>query len=181
MKRLALALPLMLLAACDSSPEVKVDNAKPSEVAEQMQKAGTANFLNPGKWQHTTTVVEMDMPGTPPEVRSMMQNSANRVHQVETCLTADQAKKPSADFFTQADQKCTFEHFQWSGGKIDMKMNCKMPQGDMTMTQVGQYQPDSYSMEMTQVIDTAAAGAKQMTIKAKVDAKRVGDCDGKNG
>ena len=176
MMRLALALPLLLVAACDSSPDVKVDNAKPSEVAKEMQKAGTANFLNPGKWQHTSTLVEMDVPGMTPEMRQMMESRQQRVRQFEHCLTAEQAVKPSADFFAQADQNCTFDHFNWADGKIDMKMSCKTPRGSVTMTQTGQYRPDAYSMESTQVIETAGA-AKPMTIKAKVDAKRIGDCD----
>ena len=35
---LGLLAPLALLAACDSSPEIKVDNAKPSEVAAKMKE-----------------------------------------------------------------------------------------------------------------------------------------------
>jgi hypothetical protein len=181
MTKLLLALPLIMLAACGSSPEVKVDNAKPSEVAQEMQQAGTANFLNPGKWQHTATLVEMNVPGMPPEVRSMMQNAGDRVKKFEHCLTPEQAKKPSADFFAQADQDCRYEHFKWGGGKIDMKLICTLSGGSrMTMVQTGEYQRDAYSMEMTQVIENAGAGAAgQMTMKANVDAKRVGDCDGK--
>lgn len=178
MKKLLLALPLLCLAACDGEPDVDLKNATPSEVVEEMREAGSATFLNPGKWQHTVTLVEMDVPGMAPEARSMMQDAMNRVQQYAHCLTPEQAKKPSEDFFTKVDQNCRYEHFNWGGGKIDMKLNCTVPEGRMTMVQTGEYRPDAFSMEVTQVVEMTDA-PRGMTIKAKVDAKRTGDCDGK--
>ena len=64
MKRFALVLPLMMLAACDSSPEVKADNAKPSEVAAKMRDAaGKGSFVRPGEWQQTVSLLKIEAPG----------------------------------------------------------------------------------------------------------------------
>lgn len=178
MYRLLIALPLIALAACSNEPEVKMENASVSEVAQEMRDVGTARVLNPGKWQHKVTMLELDMPGMPPEARSMMQQAMGQEQQVEHCLTPEQAKKPSADFFARADQNCRYDHFNWGDGKIDMKLNCTTPEGRMTMVQTGEYQPDGYTMDVTQIIDGGGA-ARRMTIKAKVDARRVGDCDGR--
>ncbi len=177
MNRLLAALPLLAAAACGSEPDVRMENASIEEVAREMRQAGTAETLKPGKWQHKITLLEFDIPGMPPEARSMMQNAMDRVQQYEHCLTPEQAAKPSEDFFTQANQDCRFDHYQWSGGKIDMKMSCSTPQGRMTMVQTGQYRPDGFSTSMTQVID-GGPGGKGMTIKAEVVGTRVGDCDG---
>ena len=46
------------------------------------------------------------------------------------------------------------------------------------MVLVGEYEPDSYTMSMTATNEGSAAG-QQMVMKMKVDAKRVGECDGK--
>lgn len=179
MSRLHLALPLIALAACSNEPEVKMENASVTEVAQEMREAGTAKHLNPGKWQHKVTLLEMDVPGMPPEVRSMMQQGISQVQQFDHCLTPEQAKKPGEDFFTKASQNCRYEHFNWGDGKIDLKMNCTTPEGRMTMVQTGTYQKDSFSMAVTQVVQgTGAGSAGQMTIKARLDAQRVGDCDG---
>ena len=40
MTKLLLALPLACLAACNSEPEVKMENASVGEVAREMRKAG---------------------------------------------------------------------------------------------------------------------------------------------
>ena len=177
MNRLLVALPLLAATACGNEPGVKMENASVAEVAEEMREAGTATSLNPGKWEHKIDLIEFDMPGMPPEAKSMMQNAIDRVQRYEHCLTPEQAARPSEDFFTQANQDCRFEHYEWANGKIDMKMNCTTPEGRMTMVQTGRYEPDAFSTAMTQ--DISAGGTQRMSIKDKVEARRIGDCDGK--
>lgn len=177
MKRFVLALPLILLAACNNN-DVEMENATPEEVAAKMQEAGGGEaFVNPGKWQQTVTLMEIDAPGMPPEAKSMMQQAMDKVQVHSVCLTAEQAKSPKADFFTGKDQNCRYEHFKWGGGKVDLKLNCQHPNATQVMTLTGDYEPDGYTMTMT--ADTAGSGpAEKMTMKMKVDAKRLGECDG---
>ena len=177
MNRLAMILPLASIAACGSEPDVKMENASVAEVAEEMRQAGAAKSLNPGKWEHKIDLIEFDMPGMSPAEKSVIQNAIDRVQRYEHCLTPEQAAKPSEDFFTQANQNCRFEHYEWANGKIDMKMNCTTAEGQMTMVQTGRYGADAFSTAMTQT--TSAGGTQHMSIKAKVEARRIGDCDGK--
>ena len=108
----------------------------------------------------------------------MMQKAMDQVQQHEICLTPEQAKSPKEDFFTGKDKNCRYEHFKWGDGKIDLKLNCQHPNAKQTMVLTGDYQPDSYTMTMT--ADTEGSGAmEKMTMKMKVDAKRIGACDGK--
>ena len=59
--------PSAISRACDSSPKVKADNAKPSEVAQKVRDAvGDKTFVRPGKWLSTVTIQEMTIPGVPP-------------------------------------------------------------------------------------------------------------------
>ena len=179
MKRLMLALPLMLVAACGNEPDVKMENASVGEVAEEMRRQGGGDdaFINPGKWQQTVTLVKIDAPGRPPEARQMMQRAMDQAQVHEVCLTPEQAKSPKEDFFTGADQNCRYEHFNWGDGKIDLKLNCKHPNAQQTMAMVGNYEPDNYTMTMT-MANQGAGPEEQMTMTMKVDAKRVGACDG---
>ena len=96
----------------------------------------------------------------------------------EVCLTPEQAKSPKEDFFSGADKNCRYEHFNWGGGKIDLKLNCKHPNATQTMAMVGSYSPEAYTMTMT-ATNVGGGPAGEMTMKMKVDAKRIGDCDGK--
>jgi len=179
MKRLLLALPLLAIAACGNEPEVKMENASVGEVAEEMRRQAGSDeaFVNPGKWEQTVTLLEIDAPGMPPEARQMMQRAMDQAQVHEVCLTPEQAKSPKEDFFTGADENCRYEHFNWGDGKIDLKLNCKHPGATQTMVMVGTYQPNSYSMTMT-ATNAGAGPDEQMVMKMKVDARRTGACDG---
>ena len=178
MNRLLLALPLICLAACGNDPEVKMENASVGEVAQEMRdQAGKESFVNPGKWQQTVTLLEVDSPGMPPEAKQMMQRAMDQAQVHDVCLTPEQAKSPKEDFFTGADKNCRYEHFSWGGGKIDLKLNCKHPNATQTMAMVGSYAPDNYTMTMT-TTNEGGGPQGQLTMKMKVDAKRIGACDG---
>jgi len=176
---LTLMLPLICLGACSNEPEVKMENASVGEVAEEMRRqGGSESFVDPGKWQQRMTLLEIEAPGMPPEARQMMQRAMDRAQVNEVCLTPEQAKSPKEDFFSGADKNCRYEHFNWGGGKIDLKLNCKHPQATQTMVMVGTYSPEAYTMTMT-ATNVGGGPAGEMTMKMKVDAKRIGECDGK--
>ncbi len=182
MNKLLLAKPLIplaliMLAACDSSPDVDMENASMGEVAKEMGKAGDDWFVNPGKWQQVVTLVDIEAPGMPPEAKSMMQKAMGEPQTHEVCLTEAQAKNPKEDFFTGADQNCRYEHFKWGDGKIDLKLNCKHPNATQTMVLTGDYDRDSYTMAMT-ATNVGGGPMEQMVMKMRVDAKRIGKCDG---
>jgi Protein of unknown function (DUF3617) len=176
MKSALCLLPLVFLAACDSSPDVKMENASVGEVAKEMRKQGTDGFVNPGKWQQVVTLVDIEAPGMPAEAKSAMRQAMGQKQTHEICLTEAQAKSPKEDFFTGADQNCRYEHFNWGDGKIDLKLNCQHPNASQTMVLTGDYQPNSYSMAMTATTE-GAKPIEQMVMQMKVDAKRIGDCD----
>jgi hypothetical protein len=180
MKLAALALPLLCLAACSSEPEVKMENASVGEVANEIRKqaADDNSFVDPGKWQQTVSLLKIDAPGMPAEARQMMQQAMDKPQVHEICLSPEQAKSPKEDFFAGADQNCRYEHFNWGKGKIDLKLNCKHPNAVQTMTMVGTYSPEAYVMSMT-ATNVGGGPEGQMTMTMKVDAKRIGECDGK--
>jgi hypothetical protein len=179
MTKLLAALPLILLAACDSSPDVKMKNASVGEVAKEMRKAaGEQSFIDPGKWQQTMTLLEVDAPGMPPEAKAMMQKAMDKARVHELCLSPEDAKRPKEDFFAKDSKDCRYEHFNWGDGKIDLKLLCKHGATTTNMTMVGSYQPNAYSMTMT-TTNQGAGAVENMAMKMKIDAKRTGDCDGK--
>ena len=177
MKRLLLALPLICLPACNNEPEVKLENASVGEAAQEMRKTAGDAFINPGKWEQTVSLVEIQAPGMPDEVRASMRQAMGQAQVHHVCLTKEQARSPKEDFFTGADKSCRYEHFNWGDGKIDLKLDCKHPQATQTMAMIGSYSPESYTMTMT-ATNVGGGPAGEMTMKMKVEAKRIGDCDG---
>ena len=175
MRHFLLVLTAATLCACGSSDTVELENASTNEVAQEMAKKSDASFVNPGQWEQTTTLVEMDAPGIPAQYAEAIKKQMGQSQVHRTCLTPEQTKNPKEDFFTGADKNCRYEHFKWGDGKVDMKLLCTHPQATQTMEMAGTYQPDSYQMAMT-VASKGSSPMETMNMKMKVDAKRVGEC-----
>jgi len=175
---------LALLAACDSSPTIEAKNASVADVAKQVSDArGAGNFLRPGKWLSKATLEEMSAPGMPAGIADKVKLTMASQPGTEACMTEAEAKKPSADFFGGDKDNCRYDHFKMGDGKIDAQMRCAAGGGTQYMTMAGDYGPDQYQMHMTTRMDrgaTAPGGAvMSMTMKMRVEGKRVGDCDAK--
>ena len=165
-------------AACDNG-KVEMKNASVEQVANAVAEKGTEKFIDPGQWEQTVTLVSVEAPGMPAEARSAMQQAMKQPQVHSECLTPEQAKSPREDFFTGKDQNCRYEHFNWGGGKIDLKMLCKHPNANQTMQLSGNYEPRRYSLTMTATSE-GATPEEQLVMTMKVDARHVGQCTAKS-
>lgn len=170
------------LAACSQEPEVDVKNASVGEVAQQVGQAGTTeSFVRPGKWESSVQFVSMDAPGMPESARSMIQQMNDRRQVYTTCLKPDDVKKPKEDFFAgNQDGNCRYDHFKMGGGKIDAVMRCSQDGATQVMKMTGDYSPEAYAMQMAMKSEGGPGGVQDMTMNMRVDARRVGECDGKD-
>src|SRR5687767_631559 len=106
---IAFAVPL---AGCDNSPQVHEENASVAEVQKELEKAGGSDsFVRPGLWESKVTIEEMSMPGMPREMASKMPSFKGRVETGQSCLTAEEAKRPKEDFFAGDNKNCRYDHF----------------------------------------------------------------------
>ena len=65
---LVLAAPALLLCGCDKGVDMK--NASASEVADTVKEAtADGQFVSPGRWESTMTMIDMSMPGRPQTAR----------------------------------------------------------------------------------------------------------------
>lgn len=177
-----IAMLLLLLAACDTEPEVRARDASAEDVASKVEAAGgSESFVRPGKWESRVQVTGFEMPGAPPEVANAMRGLHDRATAATTCLTAEQAKRPKEDFFAGAGKNCRYHHFDMSGGRIDAMMQCQDQGMAQTMTMKGSYSPDAYQMQMGVKADAGVGPQGGMTMNMQVDARRVGECDGRQG
>jgi hypothetical protein len=167
----------LALAGCGSEKTVTASNESVSDVAKKVSEAGMK--FNPGRWESTMKFVKLDMEGMPPEAKDMMAKMMGKDRTFSSCLSKEEAEKPDAKFFGQADARCKYDSFTMGGGKIDAKMTCKAEQGLQTMTMAGTYTPDSY--EMTMGIAGNGPEGKAMSMEMQVSAKHAGDCTGKEG
>jgi hypothetical protein len=185
MKPLTVLVPLALLCACDSGPEVDLKDANATEVGEAVARSGIAGGdafqVRPGQWESKVAIEEMEIPGMPASMQEQMKSTFAQ-HQpasFTSCLTPEEAKKPKADFFAGKDNNCRYDHFRMGDGKIDAKMRCDAGEAVQAMEMAGTYSPDSYTMTITSVRTGEPGPGGEVRMKMRMDAKRVGDCDPK--
>jgi hypothetical protein len=176
-----LVLTALTLAGCNNSPEVHEENASIAEVQNKVAAAtGNESFVRPGRWESKVTVEEMTIPGMSGNMASQMNSSMGQVQTQASCLTPEEAKRPKEDFFTGDNKNCRYDRFNMADGKIDAVMKCTEGGTSHTMTLNGAYTPETYNMRMAMEAGGGDA-AEGMRMKMRVDAKRVGECTGKEG
>ena len=172
--------PALMIAACNKGPSVDVHNASANQVSQAVQQSGVMSsdtLVQPGLWESKVSVLDMTMPGLPPEYAGRMKEelAKHRNDSNRHCIKAEDVKKPNSDFFG-ADKSCRYEHFTMGGGRIDIAMVCKQENMTQTTNMSGSYTPTTYSLDMSSV----GTGPQQgMRMKMHVDAKRIGECTGK--
>ena len=169
---------LLTLAACNKGPDVSLKNASGGEVAEKVREAaGDESFVEPGKWQTKITVLDVNIPGMPPQMAQQMKQTMGKMqeHSYESCLTEADVKRPKEDFFAGRNNECRYDHFTMSDGKIDAAMHCAgKPSGAMTMAIKGTYSRDSY--EATMAMDVSGGREGGMKMRSHSESHRVGQC-----
>lgn len=170
------------LCACSKPPKVDAKNATPEQVAKQVRDSGAdAAVVRPGLWQSKVTIEKFDIPGMPAEMAGRMKAmmAENQEHGFQTCLTAEDVKKPKEDFFAGKNNQCRYDRFTMGDGKIDAVMRCG--KGQMMMKMAGTYAPDSYQMQTAMSTAGDKAGQSAMNMQMRIEAKRVGECKAKQG
>lgn len=183
MRFILLAASGLMLAACDKGPEVDLTNASPAEVAKAIKDSGaTRSMVRPGKWSSTVSVLEMNSPGIPPELQAEMKSKLGQPRTVEACLTADQVDNPER-MLGNVPASCKYDRYTMGGGKMNGTMRCQQQGMVQEMTVAGTYSDDAYSLTIdnkTSIPEGAVAGqpAGAMSMKMKVESRRLGECDG---
>ncbi len=176
MKRIVALLPLVLAACNSGGPTVTAKNESVESVSNKVAAAqGSANFISPGQWSSKTTITNLEMPGMdkmPPAAVKAMKEKMAQGQEFSSCVTEADVKSPKAGMFG-GDKSCRYDHFTMAGGSIDAKMTCEASGQKRVMTIKGNYSGDSYHTEVTS--DGGAMGK----MSAVVDAKRTGECTGK--
>ena len=111
---------------------------------------------------------------------AQMKAQMAKSQKIENCLTPEQAKKPTADFFAGQNKDCRYDHFSMDGGKLDAKMVCKSGGMTINATMAGKFSSDNYQLAMTTKSEgTPGQPMTAHTMSMKMEARRTGECTGK--
>ncbi len=86
----------------------------------------------PGSWKTDVTFKSLEIPGAPPEMKSILETMMKVAQADEICYTPEQAAKAEnfSNFMKTAsdDESCTYSRQEFKGKNIDIEGVCK--QGD---------------------------------------------------
>jgi Protein of unknown function (DUF3617) len=176
-KYLILGLTAAALAACSGGDADANGDGKISGTEAKTEMAsGGAMKMKAGEWETTVTFNSIDAKGLPAGAKDQMMAAMGKGVTVKSCLTQEQVDKPGADFFgTPQGSNCEFQQLDRSGNSMKVEMTCK-PDEKTTLTSKmdGTFAETSYTMTMEQKASGMPTG--DMTMKGKIEGKRLGDC-----
>ena len=155
---IAVAVPLLLLAAC--SEEAKVD-----------KRAGEAKRLQPGEYDVTAKVASL--------VSTDKSAPATKLKVGDTtiakgCVSADGV--PAAALFADLGDQCKVENSYVSGAILNLAVKCTRtkPPGNISAAVDGSFTADSFAAKV--ITDTSFYGDGDYKLVRDLTAKRVGAC-----
>ncbi len=179
MKYIALtSLAAIALAACSSGGDADKDGdgkVTAEEASAEMAEGGKI-ALNPGEYEMNISFSEIDAPGIPAQAADMVKEQMAKGMTVKNCVTQEQIDNPGADMFGgQGDDTCKIDSLDRSGNDMKLQMTCS-PSGGMKMVSnmEGSFAKESYTMNIEQKMTGMPTG--DMSLKGKIEAKRLGDC-----
>lgn len=157
MKRLALLAPTVaIIVACSG---------------------GASTSLQPGQWEMTTKMTDIEIPGAPPAVAAQMKQAMTAQAQTQSrCITPAEAANPAGNMASPSGnaQGCTFSKQTFSGGAIDVAGSCPGPAGGrMETTLSGSYTATTMDTRISANIE---GGPQPMRMSGTMTGRRTGDC-----
>ena len=183
-KHLAATTALLCLAAC-GSPKTDQSAPEKDQPAAAANAAKAASVLDvkfqPGRWETLVKIEKFEMGSVPSAMREAMKSSMSKQETAIYCLTAEEAAKPSTNFFNRnPGSDCKYSKFETGGGKLDAAMTCDGPgggpNGGHTVLLNGTYSSDSYAMTMAMAGEVGPGMPMQMTMN--LSSRRTGECTG---
>jgi hypothetical protein len=137
--------------------------------------SGGGAKLQPGNYEMTTKVTNLEVPGAPPAVAEQMKTAMANEQKQTQCLKQEDIDN-MGNKLGQAGAggtNCNFTKTAFGSGTIDIAGTCNAAGSNATMTITGTNTGDSFESTMT--VDGSQAG-QQMKVTATTSGRRIGDC-----
>lgn len=176
-----LAIGLLLsLNGCNRGNESDLDGDGKVSSAERSQELAQDGYMQiqPGRWKTQFTFTEIDVP------RLGKKEKADLLREVESgasgvsCLSAEEAAKPGADFFGGAGaEDCIYKKFDLAGNRAQMQVVCGMGSlGKADMDLDGTIGDAQFDFDAKLIVSVPLAG--NIKLSGKMTGKHDGKCQG---
>lgn len=135
--------------------------------------------LQPGQWEFTTKITDIEVPGQAPAVAAQMKQAmASQAQTQSRCITPAEAANMGGNLANPGGnaQGCTFSKQTFAGGAIDVAGTCQAPTGgSVATTLTGTYTATALDARISANV---TGGPQQMRMSGTMTGRRTGDCPG---
>ena len=143
--------------------------------------SGGSASLQPGQWEMTTKMTDIEMPGAPPAMAAQMKQAMAAQAQTQTrCITPQEAANPAGGMMSPSGnaQGCTFTKQTFSGGTIDVAGSCPAPAGGTCGDQPDRHLYRDHDGRADHRRTSTGGPAARCGCPARMTGRRTGDCPG---
>ena len=140
--------------------------------------------LQPGQWEMTTKMTEVEAPGMPEAVLAQMRSTmATQTQTRSDCMTQQEASNPAANIVNAGTQSgtCNFTESAFAGGNINVRGTCNGPSGpgSMQMSITGTYTETAIDGRISTEMRAPPGmpgGAQSIRVSGTLTGRRTGEC-----
>ncbi len=167
----------LLFGCADNADQDGDGNISKSERAEEMRRDGYLNMA-PGRWKIDVSFSDINVPGLGRKERDEIKAKFAEGISGTSCLTAEEAARPGANFFGGAGtENCTYKQFDIAGNQVKMTISCGM--GDLGKADIaldGTVEGQSFLFDSKTELKLPIVG--RTTLIGKMNGKHDGKCTG---
>lgn len=130
--------------------------------------------MQPGQWEFTTTMTDVEIPGGPAEAVEAARSALGPPRTESYCVSPEEAANPAAWLASPRGNtsNCTFSRTTFADGRVDIAGTCTSE--DQQPLEIG-LAGDFTAMDVRAAI-TAQAGNGWMHLRGTLTGRRLGDC-----
>lgn len=171
----------LLFACSDDSADRDGDGTvSRAERAQEMASDGLIS-MKPGRWDIQFSFDDIDVPTLSAKQKRQVMNQVAKGASSTSCLSVEEAKNPSADFFGgDGTDNCTYRKFDLSGRKSSMELTCTMEgMGSTDIALAGAIDPDQFDFTTQVAMRLPMVG--NVKLNGKAIGHYAGQCRGDEG
>ncbi|HEX8640876.1 MAG TPA: DUF3617 family protein [Allosphingosinicella sp.] len=143
-----------------------------------------SSTLQPGQWEMTTKMTEVEAPGMPEAALAQMRTAmASQTQTRSDCMTQEEANNPAGNIVNAGTQSggCNFTESTFAGGNINVRGTCTGPggPGSMQMAITGTYTQTEINGRISTEMQAPAGmpgGAQSIRVSGTLTGRRTGEC-----
>lgn len=165
------------LASCSDDSADKDGNG----IVDSEERAAEMDYdafipMKAGLWETRFVFSDIDVPTLGKSEKQQIMDEVAKSASSRSCLSAEEAKKPGADFFGgEGADKCVYKAFDVSGQNVRLKLSCSMDgMGGVDMELKGVMGETEFNYESE--VDVRLPMVGKVKMKGNALGKHIGEC-----